>query len=98
MAQDNVRGRNFRVTHKGDPVPDSIRFTQGRTVSTYRQVSPDYFINTPNGVTVTAANIELHTGTNERDTTIPDNTLGRIMDLGNHSFYFNAISNCTANV
>ena len=47
-------GKEYRATHHDDPVPRLPPYTLG-----FRHVDPEYFIDTQNGQTVTAANVKV---------------------------------------
>jgi hypothetical protein len=95
--QDSGRGKNYRVEHNGDPVPNAIRGIQGRN-SLYRVVTPGYFIRaTLPGQQVTAADISLRSGTNDLNPgTVSNSFPGNLITIAEHGFYLNQISACGA--
>lgn len=81
------KGGNFRVTHYDDPVPRLPPLAFG-----FVHISPEYYIKTGNGVTVTAGDVTELTGSiNPFGNTGNSKSLD---DLAAHGWYFNNISAC----
>lgn len=81
----NQSGGNYRVTHANDIVPKLPGLLFG-----YRHVSPEYWITSATNVAVTAADVQVSTGTlnlNGNGGTVESS-------LDDHGWYFNAISAC----
>jgi hypothetical protein len=87
-GQDPAQGRNFRVTHKYDPVPSMPALSEG-----YRHVTPAYHIMTDNTAVPTAKDFEMQVGM------LFENAWGLnlVEDGEAHVHYFNHISACYAN-
>lgn len=82
----NQPGGNFRVTHYNDPVPRLPPQLLG-----YAHISPEYYIDTPNQVAVTANDIEVYQGiTNSSGNA----RWGLDQDANAHTWYFNNVSSC----
>jgi hypothetical protein len=86
--QDPAQGRNFRVTHKLDPVPSLPWLAAG-----YRHITPAYYITTDNTAVPTAQDFVMQTGTTF------ENPIGLNLteDGLAHVHYFDHISGCYAN-
>lgn len=85
------QGRNYRFTHADDPVPKLPLLVMG-----YVHVSPEYWINAPDNVTVTAGQVEvLHGEVNLNGNTgqgipgVPDLTA-----FHSHQWYFGPTDAC----
>jgi hypothetical protein len=78
--------RNFRVTHKADPVPDENPLEYGGVSA--RHITPSYYISSGNSATPTLADVAISSrnGTSE--------TLDPPYSIAAHLFYFNRISAC----
>ncbi|EXJ94043.1 hypothetical protein A1O1_02436 [Capronia coronata CBS 617.96] len=78
-------GGNFRVTHANDLVPKLPGYLLG-----YGHVSPEYWITSPTGATVTANDIQVSSGV--VDLQGNQGQLGGTID--DHLFYFNQVAAC----
>lgn len=81
----NQHGGNYRVTHADDIVPKLPGYPLG-----YAHVSPEYWITSPTGATVSAGDIQVSSGVIDLqgnqgtvDSSVPD-----------HLWYFNSIAGC----
>ncbi|KAI9042047.1 lipase family protein [Aspergillus affinis] len=79
------QGTNYRVTHTNDIVPRVPPSLLGFT-----HWSPEYWITSANGVTVTAADINVVEGVGSRD----GNAGEKNQSVLAHSWYFNSIFKC----
>lgn len=81
----NQAGGNYRVTHWNDPVPRVPTLLQG-----YVHISPEYYINKPNGQGVGIGDFKLYAGS----VNLGGNGAWLIPDILAHLWYFNRIANC----
>lgn len=85
------QGRNYRFTHADDPVPKLPLLAMG-----YVHVSPEYWINAPDNVTVTSGQVEvLHGEVNLNGNTgqgIPD--VPDLTAFHSHRWYFELADAC----
>ena len=82
------KGETFRVTHSDDPVPRLPSIVLG-----FRHISPEYYISSSTGVTVTAADIH---GPLTGNLNYSGNTGNQqdLIDIPAHGWYFGNISHC----
>ncbi len=79
-------GGNYRVTHANDIVPKLPGYLLG-----FASVSPEYWITSPTLAPVTAADVQVSTGT--VDLQADEGQLGGTVT--DHLWYFNSISGCS---
>ncbi len=79
-------GGNYRVTHAQDIVPKLPGYPLG-----FAHVSPEYWITSAAGATVTANDINVSSG--EIDLQGNEGTL--ISSITDHLWYFNSIAGCS---
>lgn len=85
-----AQGKNYRFTHTEDPVPKLPLIAMG-----YVHVSPEYWITSPNNVTVSTSDIQVLEGEINRN----GNTGNDIPDLSkvdDHHWYFERTDDCLA--
>lgn len=84
-------GQNYRVTHQNDLVPNLPGYSFD-----YRHVSPQYWITSPDNITVTTSDINVSSGI--EDEMGDYYSLLEIFETSNaaHSWYFNHIDVCFA--
>jgi hypothetical protein len=96
-AQNPNKGRNFRVTHFNDPVPNEP--PQNTSFNGfYQHISPAYFIQTSANITPTANNFIIRPGIADENPLSPRGTTpvaDYIAAFGQaHGFYINKVSSC----
>lgn len=79
------QGNNYRFTHTKDPVPHLPPLALG-----YVHISPEYYITSPNNVTVTTSDIQVLEGYVNFD----GNTGQVSTDFSNHKYYFLEADGC----
>ncbi|KAF2090386.1 alpha/beta-hydrolase [Saccharata proteae CBS 121410] len=84
----NQPGGNYRVTHYNDPVPRLPTLDMG-----FVHISPEYYIATPNLVTVTSDAIQVYEGDSEL---LGNAKWGLDVDIAAHLWYFNNVGACYA--
>lgn len=85
-----MQGNNYRFTHTSDPVPKLPLLSMG-----YVHVSPEYFITSPNNVTVSIDDVEVLKG----EVNFEGNTgtgLPSLEDFSDHHWYFERTDGCIA--
>jgi predicted lipase len=85
-----MQGNNYRFTHTSDPVPKLPLLSMG-----YVHVSPEYFITSPNNVTVSVEDVEVLKG----EVNFEGNTgtgLPSLEDFSDHHWYFERTDGCIA--
>jgi hypothetical protein len=81
----NQSSNNFRVTHAQDIIPKLPGYP------VFAHVSPEYWITSPTGATVTADVIQVSTGVIDLD-----GNQGQLdSSLTDHGWYFNSIAACS---
>ncbi|KAF9735429.1 hypothetical protein PMIN06_002587 [Paraphaeosphaeria minitans] len=76
-------GGNYRITHWNDPVPNIPPVLLG-----FAHVSPEYYINRPNGLAVRASDFRIYEGV----VNLRGNAAWLVTDVLAHLWYFGAIS------
>lgn len=82
----NQAGGNFRITHWNDPVPRLPPIAMR-----YVHISPEYYINKPNGQTVNPSDFRIYNG----NINLGGNSAWILTDIGAHLWYFNSIAQCS---
>lgn len=80
-------GGNFRVTHAHDAVPKLPGYALD-----YRHVSPEYWVTTATGGSVSPSDVQMSSGTLD----LGGNQGTIISTISDHLWYFNAITACTS--
>jgi hypothetical protein len=105
-TQDNgTNNRNFRLSHQGDIVPNSIPTTNRLFPGlTFQHITPSYFITTNNVQIPTARDVTVIPDDIEVPLNFPDTVFNflnpaNVQNLADsHRFYINSISACTASI
>lgn len=80
-------GGNYRVTHAYDAIPKLPGYALD-----YRSVSPEYWVTTPTGGTVTVNDVQVSSGI--IDLSGDEGTL--MSSISDHLWYFNDITACSS--
>lgn len=82
------QGKNYRFTHTKDPVPKLPLLAMG-----YVHVSPEYYITSPNNVTVSTSDVQVLKGevnwNGNTGTGIPNTS-----EFADHRWYFQGVDSC----
>jgi alpha-beta hydrolase superfamily lysophospholipase len=82
----NQAGGNYRITHWNDPVP-----RVPPTLMNYVHISPEYYINRPSLLPVSAGDIKTYSGS----VNLLGNSAWVATDIASHLWYFNSICSCS---
>ena len=91
QSTSKSQGSQFRVTHNDDPVPRLPPYSFG-----FRHPDPEYFINTGNGVVVTASVIKVINVATQGNHAGGDDEGFNGIDADAHGDYFGPIGACGA--